>query len=96
MFAAFTRFADSLAVWSHGGIRVRVRVFPTDIQVITVGRTPGIPADKLARLIRDLKPETSGTIDVLQDGRGHWRIRVSGGLQRDGFDQRVRNVVVNS
>ena len=96
MTAALNRWADSFAVWWHGGIRVRVSVSGSGVQVLAVGRTPGIPADTLVRLIRDLEPDASGTIDVLHDGRGHWRIRVSGGLHGDGFDQRVRNVVVNS
>ena len=96
MFSTLTTLADAMTVWFTGGVRVRIRTSLTGVEVIARGRTPGIPADKLARLVRELRPEESGTVDVHHDGHGHWRIRVSSALKLDGFDQRVRNVVVNS
>jgi hypothetical protein len=90
------RLADKLSIWINGGVRVRVSRSRSGVDVYALGRTPGLPPGKLAQIVRELRPDVPGTIDFRNDGRGHWRIRASSGLQRDGFAQRVRNVVVNS
>jgi hypothetical protein len=85
---------DTFSVWINGGVRVRVTATERGVDVRALGRTPGIPPDRLARIVRELQPDESGTIDFV-NREGNWRIRASGNL-KGGFEQRVRNVVVNS
>jgi hypothetical protein len=86
---------DKLSVWFSGGVRLRIRTTADGVDIQTLGRTTGLPPDRLVQIVRDLKPDESGTIDFVNRGRGNWQIRASRNLQ-GGFEQRVRNVVVNS
>ena len=89
------RFADKFAVCVHGGARVRVWQADGKAQGSVYGGASQLQAERLLRLVLDLKPEGSGTVDVVHDGRGHTRISVRGSLADDGFEQRLRNVLVN-
>ena len=54
-----------------------------------------LPPERLAQIVKYLKPESVGVIDVWHDGHT-WKIQASKSLEDDGFVQRVRNVLVNS
>lgn len=90
-----TSLVDALSVWFSGGVRIRIAADARGVDVRARGRTPGLPPERLVQIVRDLKPDESGTIDFVNRGRGNWQIRASRKL-KGGFEQRVRNVVVNS
>jgi hypothetical protein len=91
----FQNWIDTLAVCFNGAVRVRISKTDAGMSVRAIGqKLKRIPADRLARIVEDLKPETEGTIDVWYSD-GEWTTRASAALQEDGFLQRLRNALVN-
>jgi hypothetical protein len=90
------RWFDTLAVCFKGSVRVRVIMNASGVTVYAIGqKLKRMPADRLARIVEDLKPGSAGTIDVWYSD-GSWTTRASSSLREDGFVQRLRNVLVNS
>ncbi|MCY3024412.1 MAG: hypothetical protein NTW87_36015 [Planctomycetota bacterium] len=87
--------ADKLAVWLHGGVRVRVWHADGKAQGSARGGNSSAQAARLLRTVLDLEPEGSGTVDLVSDGSGHWRITVRGSIADPTFEQRLRNVVAS-
>ena len=91
----FQRFADRFAVCVHGGARVRVWQADGKALGCVFGGASEVQAERLLQRVLELKPERSGTVDIVNDGRGHMRITVRGPLADENLEQRLRNTLVN-
>src|SRR5579884_2007074 len=91
---SFTAWLDSMSVCFRGGVRIRIVKHGDAFSASGVGQTiKRMPAERLAQLVAELKPESAGTIDV-QHHDGFWKIQASPSLDKEGIVQ--RNVLVNS
>ncbi|HEY3319734.1 MAG TPA: hypothetical protein VGP72_04585 [Planctomycetota bacterium] len=91
----FHNFIDRTFLAFNGGVRVRVWQSGGKTVAGTLGRTTGIPPERLESIVLELKPDGSGTVDFHKHD-GAWSIRVTGSLSENGFQQRLRNVVCNT
>ena len=80
----------------NGGLRVRIWQIDGKPFGYVRGRVPGMPPDRILQSVLDLAGHGAGTVDFQHDGNRNWRIRASGTLAEDGFEQRLRNVIVNA
>lgn len=85
---------DRLCVGFGGGIRVRVYRVDGALFLAGVGGRHPAECERLTRLVEGLEPPGPGVV-VFQRAGKHWRVRASASLQEDGFEQRLRNTLVN-
>src|ERR1041385_3924117 len=88
---------DRIFLFFNTAIRVRVWLVDGQPRTSVCGKpirqyTP----EKLREVVLELKPEAEGVVDFRNVGGRSWEIRVRGPLADDGYDQRLRNVVVNT
>jgi len=89
------RLADKAAVaWTHG-VRIRLYLDGTRLKGTTLGRTPGPPPERILRILLELEPRGEGTVDLVHEERGSWRIRMQGSLADPSLEQRLRNTLAS-
>ncbi len=76
---------------------MRLRVWSANGQPSATvrGKIPGVHPAQLVKAVLDLAPAGPGVIDFHIDQNRVWKIRVQGKLQAGGFEQRLRNILVN-
>lgn len=91
---------DRLVVSVTGAARVRVLPAngrnPNSFSAWIIGQLPGLPPDRILREVLALGPPGPGIIDLHGERPGEWKIRVQGKLGEQRYQQRLRNVLVNS
>ena len=89
------RVADKLVVCFHGSTRIRIWQADGKAQGNILGGASQSQSERLLRLVLELKPEGAGTVDIVNDSRGHTSIRVHGSIADEGIEQRLRNTLLN-
>ena len=89
------RWFDKLAVQFSGGVRLRLQAPGGAARDEVFGEMPGPPPDRILRMMRDIAPDAVGVVHLNQQG-GRLAIQSRGRGFADGFEQRLRNVLVNS
>lgn len=92
----WSKLADKAAIALSGGVRVRVWLEGTRLVGSAIGRTPGPPPDRLVKIVLELEPRNEGTVDLVHEPRGSWRVSTRGALADPRLEQRIRNVLGNS
>ena len=83
-----------MAVALNGGVRIRIIRAQGGEPGITVrGNIKGYSAERFSMIVRDIKPDADGTVDVQYDRDGKWTVVVNGPLSEGSFAQRFRNVL---
>ena len=85
------RFLDTITVRIFGGVRVRLGANESYV----LGKMQGLPPERMLQIIRDLAPGGVGVVHINRNGQ-RWTISFRGVGFVDGFEQRLRNVLVNS
>jgi hypothetical protein len=88
--------ADKAAISWTRGVRIRVWRDGERLRGRALGRTPGVPPERILDIVLDLEPQGAGTIDLVHEQRGSWTVRTRGTLADPRLEQRLRNVLGNS
>jgi hypothetical protein len=89
------RFLDGIIIKLFGGVRVRLKAEGSTPREYVLGKMRGMPPDRIMRIVRDIAPEAVGVVHV-NHREGRLTISFSGRGFGDGFEQRLRNVLINS
>jgi hypothetical protein len=88
---------DRIFLFFNTAVRVRVWFVDGKPQTSVRGRSiRQYTPEKLRDVALEMKPQADGVVDFRSAGGRSWEIRVRGPLADDGYDQRLRNFVMNT